>query len=404
MAKLTALKVKHAKPGRHGDGGGLYLLVAPPGKTSRAASGSKSWMLRTVVETRNGKERQDIGLGSAELVTLEEAREKARKLRKVARAGGNPRAVRDHREEIAPSFKEAAKACHKAKAPGWSVRNADSFLSSLELHIFPKIGKLRVDAVTDRDIAAALSPVWTDKPAIARKLRARVGLVLTYAKAAGWRTEGAPRDTLSTLLPKQQAEGNFASMDYKSVPAFFAKLDAKGDTSARLALMLQILTAARHGEVRSARWSHFDLGAAEWHRPAELMKSDEAHTVTLSSESLAVLERAKVLRTTERDCLVFPNRSGEQLSDNALSKIVRPTGFTAHGFRSSFRTWAAEQMSSIPEAVAESALAHKVPDKVVRAYNRAKFLDLRRTLLDAWGRYVAGTSAKIVQLPVRFGA
>lgn len=393
MASLTALKVKHAKRGRHGDGNGLYLLVGP--------TGGKSWMLRTIVETREGRKRQDIGLGSAELVSLEEAREEARKLRKVARSGGDPRKVRDHREEIAPTFKEAVEACHKAKSPGWSDKNASSFLSSMEQHVFPKIGSLRVDAVTDRDIAAVLAPIWTEKPAIAKKLRARVGLALTYAKAAGWRSEGAPRDTLSTLLPKQQAEGNFASMPYEDVPAFFAHLMGKADSPARLALMLQILTGARHGEVRTARWSHIDTESGQWHRPAELMKGGEAHTVTLSPEALAIIERARALRTTERDALVFPNRNGDQLSDNALSKMVRPTGYTAHGFRSSFRTWAAEQMTSIPEAVAESALAHKVPDKVVRSYNRAKFLDLRRTLLDAWGRYVGGSSAKVVQLPLR---
>jgi integrase len=147
-------------------------------------------------------------------------------------------------------------------------------------------------------------------------------------------------------------------------------------------------------------WSHFDLEAAEWHRPAALMKGAEAHTVTLSPQALAILERAKALRTSERDCLVFPNRRGDQLSDNAISKIARPTGYTAHGFRSSFRTWAAERMPSIPEAVAESALAHKIPDKVVRSYQRSKFLEMRRTLLNAWGQYVAGESGKVVQLPL----
>nr|WP_237438345.1 site-specific integrase [Alteraurantiacibacter buctensis] len=381
------MKVKHAKPGRHGDGAGLYLLVAP--------TGGKSWVLRVMV---NGK-RRDIGLGSASDLTLEEARDRARELRKVARTGGNPVAVRDHREVAPPTFKEAAIACHAAKERGWSERNAASFLSSLELHVFPSLGAVRVDSLSDRDVAAILSPLWVDKPAIAKKLRARVGLVLNYAKASGWRTEGAPREALSTLLPKQPDEGNLASMPYGAVPAFVADLWDKTDAAARLALLLQILTAARHGEVRSAMWSHFDLAAKEWHRPAALMKSGEAHTVTLSPQALDLLERAKALRGDDKDCLVFANRKGEQLSDNALSKIVRPYGFTAHGFRSTFRTWAAERMPNIPDAVAEAALAHKIPDKVVRAYNRAKFMELRRTLLDGWGAYVRGGSGKVVQFP-----
>lgn len=387
MAKLSALKVKHAKAGRHGDGSGLYLLVSP--------TGGKSWLLRVMV---NGK-RRDIGLGSISDLTLEEARDKARELRKVARAGGDPVAARDNREQAPPTFREATLSCHAAKAPGWSSRNAAAFLSSLEQHIFPKLGAVRVDSITDRDVAGVLSPVWISKPSIARKLRARVGLVLNFAKASGWRIEGAPRDSLSTLLPKQPEEGNFPSMPYAAVPAFVADQSAKKDAPARLALLMQILTGARHGEVRSSMWSHFDLDAGEWNRPGALMKSGKPHTVTLSPAALAILERAKALRTSKDDCLVFPNRKGDQLSDNALGKIVRPSGYTAHGFRSSLRTWAAERMPHIPEAVAESALAHTIPDKVMRAYNKAKFLEMRRLLLDGWGEYVAGGSGKVVQFP-----
>ncbi len=403
MPKLTALKVQKVKtPGRYGDGGGLYLLVAKPGKGSSEPIGSKSWMLRTVAKGSDGKTlRRDIGLGPVDLVSLEEARDKARELRKVARAGGNPIAHRDQRDETPPTFREAAKACHDAKRAGWSEKNATSFLSSLGQHVFPVIGDSPVNMVSDKDVAATLAPLWTTKAAMAKKLRARIGLVLNYAKAEDWRATGAPREALSTLLPKQPSEGNFASMPYDQVPAFFAKQTGKGDTPSRLALLLQILTGARHGEVRSAMWSHFDLEKALWHRPAELMKSGEAHTVTLSPQALAILERAQAIRTDARDCLVFPNRNGAALTDNAISKLVRPTGFTAHGFRASFRTWAAERMSSIPEAVAEAALAHKIPDQVVRSYNRAKFLDLRRTLLDGWGAFVAGEGAKVVQLPLR---
>lgn len=391
MPNLTALKVKNAKQGRHGDGGGLYLLVS--------GTGAKSWMIR--VQSR-GK-RRDIGLGSITDLTLEEARDKARALRKVARAGDDPIAARDKQEEAPPTFRQAAEACHEALKSGWATRHADAFLSTLKLHVFPRIGSLRVDSVDENDILSVLSPLWTTKPAAARKLRQRVGVVLDYAKGKGWRAFGSPRDGLRPMLARQPKAGNFASMPYAKLPEFFAKVDAMADTPARLALLLTILTAARNGETRSSFVSHFDMEAAEWRRPGSLMKSGEPHTITLSPEALAVLERAKALRTSKHDGLMFAGKSGAALSDMTLSKIARTTGFTVHGFRATFRTWAAEKMSSIPEAVAEAALSHQIPDQVIRAYNRAKFLEMRRTLLDAWARYVTGDTGKVIQLPLRLG-
>ncbi|MEO6092862.1 MAG: site-specific integrase [Novosphingobium sp.] len=254
------------------------------------------------------------------------------------------------------------------------------------------MGTLRVDSVDEKDIVAVLSPLWTTKPAAARKLRQRIGTVLDFAKGSGWRSTGAPRDGLRPLLSRQARSGNFASMPYGDVPAFFADQNEKADTAGRLALLFTILTAARSGETRSAMWSHIDLDAKEWRRPAELMKSGEAHVVTLSPAALAVLKRAQVLRATTRDALLFPGSGGRPLSDMTMSKIVKPLGVTVHGFRSSFRTWAAENMPTIPEAVAEAAMAHLVPDQVVRACQRAKFLEIRRTLLDAWGSFVEGHS------------
>ena len=392
VPSLTPLRVKHAKAGRHGDGAGLYLLVSP--------SGAKSWMIRVQSQ---GK-RRDIGLGSISDLSLEEAREKARELRKVTRAGGDPIAARDKREVVPPSFKAAAEACHDGLTSGWSARHGSAFLSTLKLHVFPKIGGLRVDSIDEKDILSVLSPLWTTKPAAARKLRQRIGVVLDYAKGHGWRSTGAPRDGLRPLLSRQAEAGNFASMPYEELPPFVAKLNEANETIGRLALLFTIYTAARSGEVRSAMWSHINLDTGEWHRPGALMKNGKAHTVTLSPEALAVLERAALRRNSKKDCLVFPGTGGRQLSDMTLSKIVRPTGYTAHGFRATFRTWAAERMASIPDAVAEAALSHTIPDQVVRAYQRSKFLEMRRTLLDAWGRYAAGTSGAVVQLPLRLGA
>lgn len=389
MGKLTIKQVENAKPGRHGDGEGLYLLVSP--------TGAKSWMLRVQV----GGKRKDIGLGSLAAYGLAEARDRARDLRKAAKQGRDPIAERDKDRNAPPTFKVAAQACHDAKRPGWSDKTAAAFLSSLAMHIHPKIGKLRVDGITERDVAAALSPVWHSKPAQAKKLRHRIGLVLDFAKASGWRNEAAPRQSLSALLSKQQEGGNFPSMPYEELPAFVAKVEGKTETIGRLALLFTIYTAARNGEVREAKWSQIDFAAGEWSRPASMMrKNGEEHTVTLSPEALAILERAKEWRTSERDCRVFPGKAGKKLSDMTIGKEMAVLPYVVHGFRSTFRTWAAERMPSIPDAVAEAALAHKIPDAVVRAYNRAKFMESRRTLLDAWGRYAVGTSGDVVQLPL----
>lgn len=400
--KLKPLQVERAKkPGRYGDGGGLYLLVSP--------TLGKSWVLRIMCPSDEGadaagkvlKVRRDIGLGGWPDCSLAEARELARRLRKVAKAGGDPIAARDKKEVVSPTFREAALRCHDAKAPGWSDKNAAAFLSSLSMHIHPEIGNLRVDSITERDVAAALSPVWHTKPALAKKLRHRIGLILDFSKASGWRSEAAPRQSLSALLSKQQEGGNFASMPYEELPAFVSAVEGKTETIGRLALLFTILTAARNGEVRDALWSQIDFEAAEWRRPASMMrKNGEAHTVTLSPEALAILERAKKWRTSETDCHLFPGKGGKRLSDMTIGKELLSLPYVVHGFRSTFRTWAAERMPTIPEAVAEAALAHRIPDKVVRAYNRAKFLEMRRTLLDGWGRYASGNSADVVQLPL----
>jgi integrase len=379
MAKLTAKSVERARPGRHADGQGLYLLVSK--------TGAKSWVLRVQVHGR----RRDIGLGSIAELTLAEARDKARELRKIAKSGRDPIAVRDKVKIAVPTFEAATEACHKNGPPKrWSTRHADAFLASLKQHAMPRLGRLMVDSIEDSDVTAVLAPLWHEKPAAARKLRQRIRTVLDFAKLNGWRATGAPQVNLG----KQPRSGNFAMMPYADVSAFVAALRDRPISAGRLALLFTILTAARSGEVRHARWSQMDLEARTWTRPAAMMKSGEAHVVTLSPAAVAVLETAKQLQTLSSADLVFPGTRGQPLTDMALLKIVKADGgpFTVHGFRAAFRTWAAEQMPTIPEAVAEAALAHSVPDAVVRAYQRAKFIELRRKLLDAWGAFLTGES------------
>jgi integrase len=381
LVKLTALSARSAKPGRHADGNGLYLLVKP--------TGAKSWLLRVQVDGR----RRDIGLGSFQVFTLAEARERAAQLRKAAKLGKDPVATRDQARRRIPTFREVAKACHAEMKKGWTDKHAQMFLASLETHIFPTLGNVRVNHIEAPQIRDALAPIWHKIPDMARKVRMRIGMVLNYAHGEGWRPNEAPGRALSLLLAKQPAAGNFAAMPYAEVPAFVADIRAKPETMGRLALLFLIFTAARSGEVRSARWSHVDLENRLWHRPAGLMKTRIDHTVTLNDAAIFILGRAELLRTA-KDGLVFPNSKGLQMSDMTISKIMRDLKlpYVPHGFRSSFTDWAAEKMPATPEPVVEAALAHTIPDKVQRAYRRTKLLDLRKKLLQAWGRYADGAA------------
>jgi integrase len=328
-------------------------------------------------------------------LTLAEARDKSAMLRKLAQAGLDPVEERDRTRVIIPTFEEAMLKAHTALSDSWSDKNAAAFKSSLEDHIVPKLGNKRVDQITTADVIAALAPTWTEKPAQAQKLRVRLLQVLSFSKANGWRKEAVPDPReLRDGLAKRRKGGNLAAMPYQDVPAFVADQLGREDTKGRLALLFTIFTAARSGEVRSARWEHIDLDGKAWSRPADLMKGGVKHTVTLNDAALDILKRAKAI--SPGPGLIFPGkRSDVQLSDMTLSKVLRTAkrNETVHGFRSSFRDWAAEMMPTVPSMVAEMALAHAVGNKTEQAYLRSDLRDMRRTLMAAWGGFVAGTPA-----------
>lgn len=414
MGKLTATKVRSAKPGAdadgkpakavHQDGQGLFLLVKP--------TGARFWMLRVQVD---GK-RRDIGLGSVATenagggafgdhdpiadtslmlrtsLTLAEARRKAAALRELAKAGSNPIAERDKERKHVPTFAEAVTATHESLSAGrWSERTAKAFLASLVEHANPRLGTQRVNSIGGSDIIMALAPIWNTKPVMARKVRARIVQVLAFAKARGWRTDALPdAREMRSGLSTQKAGGNFAAMPFAEVPAFLSDELAKERATSRVALLFVILTGARSGEARQSTWEQIDLEARTWTRPGAMMKMKQGHVVTLSNAAIRMLEiyTPKELRTG----LVFPGaKLGKPLSDMSLTKIMRLAGRaeTVHGFRSAFRDWAAEKMPTIPAMVAEMALAHKVGTATEQAYLRSDLRDMRRRLMDAWGRFVA---------------
>lgn len=381
MGKLTALKSERAKPGRHGDGDGLYLVVSN--------TGARKWVLRI---QKDGK-RHDLGLGSARYVPLAEAREAAQEMRKAIRRGSTPSSLRQARRAV-PTFRDVAIIVHGEHQPSWkNAKHAAQWLSTLETYVFPKLGNLPVNRIDGPMVRDVLADIWLTIPETARRVRQRIGTVLDYAHAKGWHEAAIPMRVVSRGLPKQPRKNNhFAAMHWQDVPAFQANMDTKlkASETVRLAIEFLILTAARSGEVRGARWSEIDLDEKTWSIPAERMKAGEPHRIPLCDRAVDILRRMKNLRRSDpADAFVFEGRKqGQPLSDIALSMPFRRSelGITVHGFRSAFRDWAAER-TSFPRELAEKALAHAVRNKVEAAYQRGDLFDKRRQLMDAWALY-----------------
>ncbi len=372
------------------DGGGLYLLVAP--------NGPKSWLLRTLVK---GK-RCDIGLGGLSLVSLAEAREEAHRLRKIARSGGDPLAERRQSRRPVPSFQDVAQDVHKAHAAGFrNEKHRKQWLSSLA-PAFSAFGSKRVDAITSANVLAVLSPQWLTKPETSRRVLQRIRTIFEWCKAQGFYTGDNPTQGVAKVLPKHRtAQAHHQALPYADVPAFIQDLrEANAHESVKLALELTILCATRTSETLHATWDQIDLDAKTWTIPGERMKAGIAHRVPLSKRCFEILKRAKAL-SGGQGC-VFPGRtSTKPLSNMALLMTLRRMdgqGLTVHGFRSSFRDWAAER-TNFPRAVCEAALAHTLRDKAEAAYNRTDLFARRQQLMDAWAAFATATSADVV--PIR---
>lgn len=382
MGSLTATAVKAtSKPGRYGDGDGLFLLV---GKR-----GGKSWMVRIQKDGR----RRDIGLGSASKVPLKLARERAAEVRCQVEAGIDPVAQRRKAAGV-PTFREAAKLVHAEHKSGWkNAKHREQWLSTLEAYAFPKFGDQSIAHVDAGSVRDALAAIWLTKPETARRLRQRIRTVIDWAVAKGYRDGALAMPVIDKALPKQRAKvRHHAALPYAELPEFMSALRAR-ESMGRLALEAAILTAARSGEVRLATWAEVDLEAATWTVPAERMKAGREHVVPLSPQAVALFERMKAHKRGDSD-LVFPGtKRGKPLSDMTLTKALRDMGrdVTAHGFRSTFRDWVAEQ-TTWPAELAEAALAHVVSDKTVAAYQRGSMLEKRRELMAAWADYCEGAS------------
>jgi integrase len=378
MGNLTVVKVKSVtEPGRYSDGDGLMLKVKP--------GGSKSWVLRVQVD---GK-RRDIGLGSAKTVSLAEARQAADELRRKLARGIDPIAERKLERVVIPTFREAAVLVHEEHKAAWkNGKHQAQWLSTLKSYAYPDLGDLLVSEIEGPIIRDVLAKIWLTKPETARRVRQRIGTVLDWAYAKGYRASEAPMRSLSKGLPRQpRKDGHFAAMSFAEVPAFLQILRRR-ESMGRLALEALILTAARSGEIRMARWPELDLEACLWSIPAARMKMGRPHIVPLSPQAVDVFKRAAKLRIPATDLVFFGTKAKKPLSDMTLLKILRDmeAGVTVHGFRSAFRDWVAEE-TNYPGEVAEAALAHAIPNKVEAAYRRTDFLEKRRALMSDWGTF-----------------
>ena len=372
---LTTAFVRTAEPGRYCDGQGLYLFVQ--------VSSTRSWVQRLVVRGR----RQELGLGSVQLVPLAEAREKALANRKLAREGGDPLAEK-RRAERTPTFAEAAVRVLEQKRAGWqSSRHSQSWLTSLERYAFPRIGGRLVSEVTGADVLEVLTPIWHEKAQTARRVRQRIRAVLEWAVAVEWRVDN-PCDRLGPVLGPQQATvEHMRALAHQDVPAAIAAVRASETAPVvKLAFEFLVLTAARWGEVRGAEWAEMRSASRVWTIPATRMKAKRAHRIPLSVRATEILDAAQTLVAGP---LVFSAADGAPLPEKALRRLLQDLNIAAvpHGFRSTFRDWAAEETNH-PREVIEAALAHVVHNQVEAAYARSDLFERRRRLMDDWSAAV----------------
>jgi integrase len=393
------------KPGLYPDGAGLYLQVSE--------AGGKSWLFRYEV---NAKDRQ-MGLGSLRDVTLQEARRAAANCRLLRQAGTDPIDARNNerakvRLQAAHSvtFKVAAERHMDARAASWSnPKHRKQWAATLEAYAYPVLGSISVQAIDTPVVLRVIEPIWETKPETASRVRGRIEAILDGSKVRGERTGENParwKGHLDHILPgrsKFRRVKHHTALAYPDLPAFMAGLREQPGMSPR-ALEFLILTIARTGEVIGAKWPEFNLDGGLWSVPAERMKAKREHRVPLSRRAVTILRaQRKVCEAVGETEYVFPShRVGRTLSNMAMLVLLgrMKRQVTVHGFRSTFRDWAAEA-TAYPSEVAEAALAHTIENKTEAAYFRADLLEKRRRLMEEWARYCETPPSKGRIVPIR---
>jgi integrase len=398
--KLSAVKVARLKkPGRYGDGHGLYLRVAEYPDRDGKPKRSRNWVFRYEIA---GRERW-MGLGPLHSVTLAEARAYARECRALLVQGLDPieaRAAKRRGTRLAAAravtFKQIAERYIKSHSAGWkNAAHRAQWPSTMASYVYPVIGNVAVGDVDTGMIMKILEPIWSDKPETGSRVRGRIERVLDAAKAQGLRSGENParwKGHLKNLLPardKVQRKGHHPAMPDADMPAFMAAIRARKEISAK-ALEFTILTASRTNEAIRARWSEIDLDAKLWTVPPDRMKSGRPHIVPLSDRAVAIL---KSLDRIAGCPFVFPGaKHGQPLSNMAMLELLRGMrpGYVVHGFRSTFRDWCGDR-TNYPRDVIEAALAHQIKDKTEAAYRRRTAVEKRRRLMADWSHYLSTT-------------
>ena len=380
MGELTALRVKNeTASGRHRDGEGLYLNIKP--------TGAKSWVQRIVVD---GK-RRDIGLGGYPSVSLAEARKVAVANKGGVKEQGKTKKAKEAkiRKSTTPTFREAAQSFFDLKSTTWKNEKVKkNWTQRSNRYIFPIIGDLPVDTIARIDVLAVLTPIWTAKPETGRKVREIVRDVLDWAVDHEYIDINPVTQIKKTSLPPMpKVKEHFKALPHKDVAGAIEQVyQSTAFPSTKLAFEFMVLTASRPGEVRFATWG--EIAGGTWTVPAGRMKANREHRVPLSTAALDVLERVKALRSNS--VYIFPNdlTPHKPLSENAFTTMLRRVGIpaTAHGFRSSFRDWCAD--NGIDRELAEASLAHTNGNAVEQSYWRSDVLERRRELMQRWADYI----------------
>lgn len=408
--KLTLSKIRAAKPhptpqtknghprfAKYGDGYGLWLIVGPNGR--------KTWNYTYTIN----KKTRHMGLGPITDYPgedgLSEIRDKVREMRKLVKAGIDPKSVRDAelhdniagmivKKTAIPTFAEVTDRYIEIHSPRWAKRTGDNWRGTMRDYVKPVIGEKPVNEVGLEDILTILRPIWDTIPEVASRVKRRIGTVLTFAAGKEWRKDDnltRPRGPVDHELPPRNKAKvkNHDSMDYSQLPAFMKSLRENTSGFAPRALELLVLTAARTSEILEAEWAEFDLVNRVWSIPAERMKMERDHVIPLSDEAVKII---KAMPREIGNPYVFPSptKAKAPLSNmamtNVLKRMNRKDGVTVHGFRSTFRTWAAEKNLDIPREIAEAALAHIV-DGVEGAYQRGTYLETRRDLMQRYADF-----------------
>jgi integrase len=379
--------IREAKPGATADGFGLYLRIT--------ATGNASWQYRYQLQGT----RRTMGLGACTAVTLADARTRAAEALGLVKSGKDPLKEREAQALQAvkktKTFKDVADEYIASHRHGWkNAKHAQQWENTLTQYVHPLLGSKQVDSITTNDVLAVLKPIWQTKAETAARIRSRIELVIDAARAHNLTDAPNParwKGHLDKLLPKRSktSKGHHSALDYQQMPALYQRLSAERDSLSATALAITILTACRTSEVLLADWAEVDLDTKIWVIPAKRMKAGNEHRIPLSNKVIALFERLPT-----REGYLFPGaKQGKPLSNMAMTMVLRKLGrddLTVHGFRSTFRDWAAET-TNYPNIVCEMALAHTIINAAEAAYRRGDLMERRRMLMNDWANYTTGT-------------